>query len=360
VKIRVGVVGAGTYGSNVIQAFHAEHQMGNIEFVSIADINMMALAKMNELYGVRGYSDYNEMFDKEDLDAVAVVTPDHLHEEITVAAASHKIHVLVQKPLATDIQAGKNMIASAERNNVMLYVDFHKRFDPGHIQLKQAIKSGKLGKIEYGYACMEDKILVPTIWFKNWAHNSSPAWFLGIHFYDLIYWLLEEKPVKVYATGRKKKLAGMGIDTYDFISSRFEYEDGKTITIDSSWIIPNNFSSIVNQQIRLVGTEGMQEVDSQDRGIVASYECDSQSNVLNPYGRVERDYPFVKNVPTGYTIESMTYFLKLVSMIKNGKITLNELNNYYPSGSEALISTQMCAAVHKSVKNRKIAKIDYE
>ena len=192
------------------------------------------------------------------------------------------------------------MIASTEENNVMLYVDFHKRFDPGHIQLKQAIKSGKLGRIEYGYACMEDKILVPTKWFKNWAHNSSPAWFLGIHFYDLIYWLLEEKPVKVYATGLKKKLAGMGIDTYDFISARFEYEDGKTITVDSSWIIPNSFSSIVNQQIRLVGTEGMQEVDSQDRGIVASYECEAQNNVLNPYARVEMDYPYVKNVPTGY------------------------------------------------------------
>ncbi|NMB96965.1 MAG: gfo/Idh/MocA family oxidoreductase, partial [Clostridiaceae bacterium] len=87
---------------------------------------------------------------------------------------------------------------------------------------------------------------------------------------------------------------------------------------------------------------------------------DSQNSVLNPYGRGERDYPFAKNVPTGYTIESMTYFLKLVSMIKNGKITLNELNNYYPSGSEALISTQMCAAVHKSAKSGKIAEIDYE
>ncbi|NMB95442.1 MAG: Gfo/Idh/MocA family oxidoreductase [Clostridiaceae bacterium] len=359
-RIRVGVVGAGTYGANVIQAFHAEHRMGNIEFVSIADINEITLAKMNKLYGVKGYSDYNEMLDKEDLDAVAVVTPDYLHEEITVKAASHKIHILVQKPLATDIQEGKNMIASTEENNVMLYVDFHKRFDPGHIQLKQAIKSGKLGRIEYGYACMEDKILVPTKWFKNWAHNSSPAWFLGIHFYDLIYWLLEEKPVKVYATGLKKKLAGMGIDTYDFISARFEYEDGKTITVDSSWIIPNSFSSIVNQQIRLVGTEGMQEVDSQDRGIVASYECEAQNNVLNPYARVEMDYPYVKNVPTGYTIESMTYFLKLISMIKNGKITLSELEQYYPSGSEALVSTQMCAAVHESVKCGKLIEINYK
>ena len=79
------------------------------------------------------------------------------------------------------------MIQAAKDNHVMLYVDLHKRLDPAHIQLKNAIKSGKLGEIEYGYVCMEDKILVPTEWFKTWAKNSSPAWFIGIHFSDLIY-----------------------------------------------------------------------------------------------------------------------------------------------------------------------------
>lgn len=358
-RIRVGVVGAGTYGQNLIQAFYGEHQAGNVEFAAVADISEAALERVERDYGIKGYFDYKEMFEQENLDAVAIVTPDFLHKEIALEAAERGIHILVQKPLATDIEEGKEMIRAAEKNQVMMFVDFHKRFDPGHIQLKQAIQAGKLGQIEYGYVCMEDKILVPSVWFKKWAHKSSPAWFLGIHFYDLLYWILEEKPKAVYASGQKKKLISMGIDTYDALSARFEYEDGKSITVDSSWILPNSFSSIVNQQIRLVGTEGMQEVDSQDRGVVASYAQDELSWVLNPYARGNQDFPFAKNVPTGYTIESMYYFLKLISMIKNGRTTLKELEGYYPNGEEALVSTQMCAAAHKSAEEGRQIIIDY-
>jgi predicted dehydrogenase len=353
-RIRVGVVGAGTYGESLVQAFYSAHLMEEIDFAAVADLNPAVLEKMKRLYGLQGYTDYKEMFDKESLDAVAVVTPDYLHKQIAVEAAARKIHVLVQKPLATDVQEGREMLAAAGENKIMLYVDFHKRFDPAHIQLKQAVQSGKLGEIEYGYVCMEDKILVPSVWFKTWAQYSSPAWFLGIHFYDLLYWTLGKAPVRVYATGVKKKLLSMNIDTYDSLQAKFEYENGASVTVDTSWILPNSFSSIVNQQIRLVGSEGMQEVDSQDRGIVACYESDAANMVVNPYGKIIDTKPLVGNIPCGYTIESMLYFLKLVNMLKMGKAALKDLKGFYPDGEEALVSTQMCAAVHESADTGKI------
>ncbi|MDR1931759.1 MAG: Gfo/Idh/MocA family oxidoreductase [Spirochaetales bacterium] len=356
-KIRVGVVGAGTYGESLIQAFYGAHMMEEIDFAAVADLNPAALEKMNKLYGLKGYADYKEMFDKESLDAVAVVTPDYLHREITIEAARRKIHILVQKPLATDVREGREMIAAAEENKVMLYVDFHKRFDPGHIQLKQAVQSGKLGEIQYGYICMEDKILVPSVWFKKWARHSSPAWFLGIHFYDLLYWILGKAPVSVYATGIKKKLAAMNIDTYDSLQAKFDYENGASITVDTSWILPNSFCSIVNQQIRLVGSEGIQEVDSQDRGVVAAYESEAANMVINPYGKIIDTRPLVGDIPCGYTIESMVYFLRLIRMVKAGKVKLKDLEGHYPTGKEALVSTQMCAAVHESAGTGKIITI---
>ena len=358
-KIRVGVIGAGIYGETLIHAFYSVHKAGQIDFVSVADINPAALEKMKKLYDLKGYTNYKEMLDKEKLDAVAVVTPDYLHKEITLEAARRNIHLLVQKPLATDVREGRDMIAAAEENNVMLYVDFHKRFDPGHINLRQAVRSGKLGEIQYGYVCMEDIILVPSVWFKNWAQHSSPAWFIGIHFFDLLYWILGMAPVRVYASGIKKKLVSMNIDTYDSLQSKFEYENGASVTVDASWIIPNNFTSSVNQQIRLVGSEGMQEVDTQDRGIVASYSSDPTSLVLNPMGKYFEERPFVGTTPRGYTIESMLYFLQLVAMIKEGKSSIKSLEGFYPTGKEALVSTQMCAAAHESAKQGKIIEIKY-
>ena len=357
-KARVGVVGGGTYGSVLINAYYGAHKRGEVDFVAVADLNPEILKKMETAYGLKGYTDYREMFDKEHLDAVAVMTPDFLHEEVVLEAAKRKIHILVQKPLSTDRGEGERMIQAAKDNHVMLYVDLHKRLDPAHIQLKNAIKSGKLGEIEYGYVCMEDKILVPTEWFKTWAKNSSPAWFIGIHFYDLIYWLLEEKPVRVYASGLKKKLVSMGIDSYDSLQSKFDFANGASITVDASWILPNSFSSIVNQQIRLVGTEGFQEVDSQDRGVVAAYNSDTYSHVVNPYGNIMVDDPVAGPVPTGYCIDSMLVFLKLVNRMLEGT-KLEELSGLYPTGEDALVSTIMCQSAHESARTGKVVEIQY-
>jgi len=231
----------------------------------------------------------------------------------------------------------------------MLYVDFHKRFDHGHVQLKQDIKSGKIGKVQYGYVWMEDKIVVPSVWFKRWAQHSSPAWFIGIHFYDLIYWLLESEPKRVYATAIKDKLLSMGIDTYDSIQAKIEFENGATFSVDTSWILPESFTAIVNQGIRVVGSKGVSEVDSEYRGILRAFEDEKGTMTSNPYGNLEQEYPFYGLVPQGYTYESMYYFLDLLLMLKQG-YKLEDLQGSYPSGDEALVSTKMCEAIHESAK----------
>jgi len=357
-KTRVGVIGAGIYGSVLINAYYGAHRQGLIDFVAVSDIKPEALEEVRRRYGIKGYSDYKEMLDREKPDAVAVVTPDYLHEACVLEAARRGVHILVQKPISTEIEAGKRMIRAAREAGVMLYVDYHKRFDPGHVQLKHAIEEGKLGQILYGHVCMEDKILVPTQWFKTWAHKSSPGWFLGVHFYDLIYWLLGEKPHRVYATAHRKKLVSMGIDTLDALQAKFEFPGGATVSVDASWIIPDSFASVVNQQIRLVGTEGLQEVDSQDRGVLAAYTGEPYQ-VINPYGRLDIEDPQAGLIPTGYTIESMLYFLRLVNMMKAENLPVASLKAPYPTGEEALVATIMCQRAHESAAAGKVVDISY-
>jgi predicted dehydrogenase len=352
-KARIGVIGGGVYGTTVLQALSTAHRMGQIELAALAEIKESVLKEQSEKFKVKGYLNYQDMLHKEKLDAVVVVTPDYLHREITREVADHGIHLLVQKPLDVTSEGALEMVRAAKENNVMLYVDFHKRHDPGHIQLKQAIKSGRLGKIQYGYVWMEDKILVPTVWFKNWAQYSSPAWFLGIHFFDLICWLLESKPKKIYATGVKDKLVGLNIDTYDSLQAKIEFENGAHFSVDTSWILPNNFPSLVNQGIRVVGSNGVWEVDSQDRGVFYAEEQDPGAVVPNYYSMIERDNPLYGPVVQGYIIESILYFTQLVNKLKAGA-KLQDLAGCYPSGDEAVVSTQICEALHRSVETGKI------
>ncbi len=357
-KPRIAVIGAGVYGTHVLNVLASAARAGQADLVALADINPETLAQAADRFTVRGYLDYRDMFAQEALDAVAVVTPDHLHASIVLDAAARKLHILCQKPIATSTAAGCAMVAAARQQDILLFVDFHKRFDPAHQVLKRNVSQGKLGRVLYGDVHMEDRIEVPSVWFKKWANQSSPAWFLGTHFYDLVYWLLDAKPVQVLASGNKQKLLGLGLDTYDQISAQVIYDNGAIINFQTAWILPENFPSIVNQQIRLVGTEGICEIDSQDRGMFASYAGEPHCRVINPFARTEAEDALYGAPLGGYTCESILHFVRLVRHLKDG-LPLAALHGQYPSGEEAIIATRTCEAIHASLAQKAIVRLDY-
>ena len=69
-----------------------------------------------------------------------------------------------------------------------------------HRLLEAAVASGELGTIQYGYAWMEDTIEVPTEWLKSWPGTAHQLG-LGVHYFDLIRWIIKSNPERVYATG---------------------------------------------------------------------------------------------------------------------------------------------------------------
>mgnify|MGYP000529835973 FL=1 len=97
-------------------------------------------------------------------------------------------------------------------------------------------------------------------------------------------------------------------------------------------------------------------MDSQDRGVVAAYNADSYSHVVNPYGNMMIDDPVAG--PSGYCIESMLFFLQLVNRMKDGT-ALKELEGLYPTGEEAIVSTIMCQYAHMSAETGRILDIEY-
>ena len=345
---RLGIIGCGLYGARLARIFADAAKTGRIDFCAAADIDGAALDSAARKYGVRGYADYRDMIRAEKLDAVAIVTPDHLHEEIAVYAAENKLHMLVQKPLDTTAAGARRIVDAANRNGVLLYVDFHKRFDPGFIQIKDQNARGVYGQLLYGYLNIEDVIEYPSVAFKKWVHLSSPAWFIGIHLVDVLNWALGRAPADVSAVGHKKKLAGMGLDTYDSISARLRYADGLTITIDSSWVLPNAFPSAVNQNVRLVGTDGFIEIDGQDRG-VQYWSSVEKSVINNPYGFYEAYNRLTECGLSGYTVDSVLYYIKLLQKLDGGA-ALAELDGSYPNGGEAVLATRIVEAIHESAQ----------
>src|SRR5207302_566555 len=141
-----------------------------------------------------------------------------------------------------------------------------------------------------------------------WAGESSPAWFLGVHFYDLVRWMIKSDAAEVYARAQKEKLANeLGIDALDSISAHVTFLNGAQFAFQTSWILPRSFEAIVNQGIRLVGTDGLWEVDSQSRG---SQSCLGEGGMQTWNSNANREYEDVRGRIRlgGYVIESIQEF----------------------------------------------------
>jgi predicted dehydrogenase len=354
-KVRFAVIGGGIWGNNHLLAAKQLESEGKIDLVAIADQYEPTAAKQAEAYGIKKYIDYQKMIREEELDAVGIATPDHLHREIALFAMEQGKHALVEKPLDLSAAGCRQMVEVAQKQGLMLMVDFHKRYDPTNQDVMQKVRAGKIGEPQIAYAYMEDKILVPMQMLKNWAAESSPFWFIGVHKLDLVCWITGCEPTSVYAQGHKGKLLQQGIDTYDSVSAHIIMENGLTCTIDVTWIIPDSFEALVNQGLRIIGTEGMVEVDGQDRGL---RYCATNGGTTTPnLGSLNVQESILgQKLVSGYYVDPIKDFLLNISFLKSGG-DLARLSGRYPSGLDGLRATRVAEAVDKSIREARVVEM---
>jgi predicted dehydrogenase len=357
--IRIGIVGAGIYGLNHFDAFFQRQRLNkDIEVVGFAEVSAQRRTEMESKYPVPGFASHLELIEKARPDAITVATPDHLHHAIVMESLKAGLPVLVEKPLATDVAEAKEMAQLARAKRLLLQIDFHKRFDPYHLDLKMRIEDGELGKIQYGYCWMEDMLKVGTgmIGKKSWTNQGSPAWFLGIHMIDLSYWMMDfPKPLKVYAHGFKGKLQSLGIDIYDSVKADVTYDNGTVVTYDTSVILPNTHEAIVRQGIKMVGTEGFMEVNSQYRG---ARGCSTNKGMETPnLGMSSRRPDKLGGInKIGYGYDSICDFIENLQFLRSGH-TIEELEGKYANPEQGVETTRVGVAIHESIATGKVCDL---
>lgn len=345
--VRVGVIGGGIWGGHHMRAAREFEHDGKAMLVAVATRSPESAAKNAAAFGITGYTDYRKMIAEEQLDAVTVATPDHLHREMVLHALDRGLHVLVEKPMDTTVNGCEDMVQRAESRGRLLQVDFHKRYDPYVIDVRQCVAAGGIGAPQYAYAYMEDQIVVPADWLKGWAAESSPFWFLGVHQYDLLRWVTGRDAVSVLAYGRKDKLAGIGIDTYDSVTAQVRFERGMTATIDTSWALPRAMDAVVNQGLRIVGGDGVIEFDAKDRGL-RYYLAEGGITTPNPNALQDQAGPRGPQT-TGYFLAAVKDFFENVRFVGGGG-DLAALTGHYPGARDGLKATQLCEAVDASLR----------
>lgn len=336
-KLNIAVIGAGIYGRNHLDAYTSNP---NVKLVAVCDLKKEITDQVAEEYKVKTYNDIEEMLNNEEVDAVSVATPDPYHKDPVMAAIRHGLDVLVEKPLATTSADAYEIIEAAEKAGVRVMVDYHKRWDPASIAVKNKLGEMGTGKPVRGYMRMDNIFDVAVNWL-NWSSKSSPVHFVGTHCYDLIRWYMGCEVEQVYAVGHKGILQAKGIDTYDSITAILEFENGCTWTVENAWILPNGFAKADDGCSEILCEHTMIRVDSQKRGV--EFFDDKKQYTPNVCFIQKHNGRAI-----GFGIDPLNDFVDCI---------LNE-KPFLANAYDGLAAELIAEAVHKSADTRQVVKIE--
>ncbi len=188
--IQVGIIGAGSYGESHAQAMR---ELSAVKLVAASRTNADALSSFVSTYGGAAYTDYRDLLADEQVNAVVIATPHHLHTEIVLAAARAGKHILLEKPMAPTLVECDQIINACAEQGVTLMVGHVNHFVQAYERAKQILESGELGEVVMGISTMSKFWYEPN---RRWWHlqtDTGGGMLLtaGIHCLDRLTWLMD-------------------------------------------------------------------------------------------------------------------------------------------------------------------------
>ena len=239
-KPRVAVVGLGYWGKNLVRNFYDLGALG-----ALCDTEQSVEASYRQQYSdVRFCSDFRSLLSDPEIKAVALATPAVTHYEMAKAALEAGKDVFVEKPLAVDVRHGEKLVELAKEKNRILMVGHILQYHPAVLKLRELIRKGALGKIDYLYS---NRLNIGKI-----RTEENILWSFAPHDVSVMLSLLDEMPTMVSCKGG----AWLSQDVVDVTLSHFDFPSGVQAHIFVSWLHP-----VKEQRLVVVGSEKMAVFD---------------------------------------------------------------------------------------------------
>ena len=266
--LKVGIIGVGgiAFGKHL----PALAKRDDVEIVAFCDVQKESARRGAKEFGstdAKVLTDYRDLIAMEEIDAVYVLTANHLHAEVTVAALQAGKHVMCEKPMATTVEEAKAMMDAAHASGKILTIGYQNRFRKDSLYLKQVCELGELGQIYHAKALAIRRRAVPT-WgnfLSKKMQGGGPLIDIGTHALDLTLWLMDNyKPKTVLGAtydylGKRESFANAwgpwDPNKYEVEDSAFAmiaFENGATVHLEASWAL--NTLDIGEAKTTLYGT----------------------------------------------------------------------------------------------------------
>jgi predicted dehydrogenase len=263
--IRIGIIGLGWWGKQIVACLA---ESPRFKVVAGCDVDHNMAAPFARTHGFDLVTDYKQLLKRADVDAIAVVTPHLLHEEMAIAGFTAGKHVFCEKPLALTTASAERILAACAKAGGVLGIGHERRYEPAMEEMRRLFESGALGRIllmDANVSHSNFRKMDLSNWRRDPKHSPAGAWTaLGIHLGDMFV-SLAGMPTRVAARTASQIFPS---PSEDFVRAEIDFADGARgrITCLSTPPFYGRFTLIGDQ-----GWVEVQEGGNVDKGIPSSF-----------------------------------------------------------------------------------------
>ncbi|MBF2047658.1 MAG: Gfo/Idh/MocA family oxidoreductase [Elainella sp. C42_A2020_010] len=323
-KIRYAVVGLGWFAqAAALPSFtHAE----NSELVALVSDDEVKRQELGQQYGIAktySYDDYEACLNSDEVDAVYIALPNHLHREYTERAAKAGVHVLCEKPMAVTSEDCEAMIRVCRDNNVKLMIAYRLHLEEANLRAIEVIKSGKIGEPRIFNSVFTQQVKDEDNIRLRKEVGGGVLDDIGIYCINASRYLFQDDPIEVFAASANNGEARFKeVDEMASAILRFPQDRLATFTV--------SFGAAKASSYRVIGTQG-------DLQVEPAYTWQGEiSHRITVEGETE-EQSFAGH---DQLAAEFIYFSDCILQNKDPE----------PSGQEGLIDVQIIQALYESIK----------
>lgn len=283
-RIKVGVVGCGYWGSNLIRNFRS---LPDCNMRMMCDISEQRLTHLKSLYPeVEGGVNYDHMLNGIGLDAVVIATSVRLHFPMAKASLLAGKHTLIEKPMATSTAECEELIDIARKRGAVLMVGHTFLYSPAVKKIKEIVQHGDIGEIRY--------MCARRLNLGLYQKDINVAWDLAPHDIYIILHIMEREAISVNCHGSSHFMQGVE----DVTTLWLNFAGDRSAVVQSSWLEPKKI-----REMTIVGSKRMivyddlsplEKIRIYDAGVERPphYDTFAEFNYAYHYGDVH--VPYIK------------------------------------------------------------------
>ncbi len=256
--IRVGIVGFGYWGPNIVRCFA---ELSCCKLTAVCDRSLERLIQIKDRYpSVNAFDDYEQMLASDLVDAVVIATPTASHFALAMRALEKGLHVMVEKPLAETGEQCRELMATAQANGCTLFVGHIFLHSSPVIKLRELITAGELGRINY--------ISSRRLNLGPVRKDVNALFDLATHDISMMLYLLGDRPIRVSCSGIDLLKPG----NHDVCNLTMHFPDNRMGMIHVSWLDPRKervLTVVGDGKMAVYDDLEQEKIKIYDKGIVA-------------------------------------------------------------------------------------------